>query len=178
MKSHDEIRESLIPFALGQLSQEEASDITRHLAGCQKCGAEVKQLGKILECARQTQDLTADEQLCKSAKETILAAAQEAERSRPIPTTNMQNVRRIIMKSRIAKLAAAAAIIIASGLVITFVGTTEPAYALPQTIKANHSVRYLHMVNYVASQDEPMEFWVEFDSGGQLKNMRLHKPAW
>jgi anti-sigma factor ChrR (cupin superfamily) len=92
MKSHDEIRELLIPFVLGQLSEKEASDITRHLVECQECGGEVKRLGTILECARQTQNLTADEQLSKSAKETILAAAQETEKTRPRPTISMQNV--------------------------------------------------------------------------------------
>jgi hypothetical protein len=85
---------------------------------------------------------------------------------------------RKIMKSQIMKFAAAAAIMIVGGLLITILGTSEPAYALAQTIEASHSVRYLHMINYVASQDEPMEFWVEFDSGGQLKNMRFHKPEW
>jgi hypothetical protein len=83
------------------------------------------------------------------------------------------------MKSRISKLAAAAVIIVAAVLSLTIWDTTTPAaYAFEQTVKASHSVRYLHIRNSFASQEGPMEFWVEFDSSGQLRNMRFHKPAW
>ena len=86
------------------------------------------------------------------------------------------------MKSKITKLAAAAVIIIAVMIGINQLGGSidivTPAYAIEQTIQASHSVRYLHIRNSVVSQDEPMEFWVEFDAAGQLKNMRFNKPAW
>jgi hypothetical protein len=84
-----------------------------------------------------------------------------------------------IMRSRISKLAAAAVIIV--GVVFSLMiwdKTTPSAYALVQTVQASHSVRYLHVRNSFASQEGPMEFWVEFDSNGQLRNMRFHKPAW
>ena len=90
------------------------------------------------------------------------------------------NIRSIIMKRPITKLAAAAVIVIAVVLSLTFLekSVTPAAYALEQTIQASHSVSYLHIINTVASQDEPMEFWVEFEPSGQLKNMRFNKPAW
>lgn len=54
-----------------------------------------------------------------------------------------------------------------------------PAYALEQTIQASHSVQYLHIKSFMSSiSDEPAECWIEFDPGGQVKNIRLHKPAW
>jgi hypothetical protein len=88
-------------------------------------------------------------------------------------------IRSRIMKSPIAKLAAAAVIIVGVALSLTMWDKTTPtAYALVQTVEASHSVRYLHIKNYFASQDGPMESWVEFDSSGQLRNMRFHKPAW
>jgi outer membrane lipoprotein-sorting protein len=113
MKSHDENRQLLIPFVLGQLSQEQASQITHHLLECQECSGEVKRLGKILQCARQTENLTADEQLSNSAKEAILAAAQDVQETGPRPTVKMQDVWRVIMERKIIRLAAAAVIIVA-----------------------------------------------------------------
>ena len=88
-------------------------------------------------------------------------------------------IRSKIMKSPMTKLAAAAVIIVGVALSLTIWDKTTPtAYALAQTVKASHSVRYIHIKNSFASQDGPMESWVEFDSSGQLRNMRFHKPAW
>ncbi|MHC4499214.1 MAG: hypothetical protein ACYS21_08905, partial [Planctomycetota bacterium] len=95
-----------------------------------------------------------------------------------VRTPRQADVWRIIMKSQVTKFAAAAAIIIVAGLLITFLGTSEPAYALPQTIKANHSVRYLHVKDFTAGTDEPKEFWVECDELGAVKCARLHIPEW
>ena len=86
------------------------------------------------------------------------------------------NIRRIIMKSPITKLAAAV-IIIAAVLAITV--RDESAYALTHTIKANHTVRYLHIKDIASEhEDEPKEFWVECDEQGQIANARMHMPEW
>ena len=89
------------------------------------------------------------------------------------------NIRRIIMKGPITKLAAAAAIIVIAALLITFLEkSATPAYALDQTIKANHTVRYLHIRQINPSYDEPILIWAEFDDTGQVANWRLHLPEW
>ncbi len=89
------------------------------------------------------------------------------------------NIRRIIMRSKISKLAAAAVIIIAVVLSATLLDITgTPAYAIEQTIEANHTVRYLHIRYTDVSHDEPKEFWVECDESGQIKNARMHMPEW
>ena len=83
------------------------------------------------------------------------------------------------MNSKITKFAAAAVIIIAAILLINiFNKTLAPAYALEQTIQANHSVRYLHFKYFEASHEEPKEFWIECDEFGQVKNVRYHIPEW
>lgn len=83
------------------------------------------------------------------------------------------------MKSRITKLAAAAVIIIAVSLSINLWDKLTPtAYALDQTIEANHSVRYLHIKRFDPPHDEPKAFWVESDEFGQIKNVRWHMPEW
>ncbi len=90
------------------------------------------------------------------------------------------NIRRIIMKSPLTKIAAAAVVIAGVALFISFVGTSIPiAYGLDQTITANHTVRYLHIKDFSSEhQDEPKEFWVECDEHGQITNARMNMPQW
>jgi hypothetical protein len=73
-------------------------------------------------------------------------------------------------------LAAAAAIIIAAALAITFLQqSTTPAYALEQTIQAVQGIRYIHTKYFDASYDEvAKETWIEFDDTGQPKNVRIN----
>lgn len=84
------------------------------------------------------------------------------------------------MKSPITKLAAAAVIIVAVVLAITVWDESIPsAYALTDTIEANHTVRYLHIKDFSSEhKDEPKEFWVECDEHGQIVNARMHMPQW
>lgn len=83
------------------------------------------------------------------------------------------------MKSQITKIAAAAVIFVAVVLSINVWDKSIPtAYALDQTIEANHSVRYLHIKGFDPSHKEPKEYWVECDESGQLKSARWHMPEW
>ncbi len=111
----------------------------------------------------------------KAVLNKILMAHEKANTAETKP-----NIRRTIMKSPITKLAAAAVIIVGVVLSVTIWDkTTSTAYALEQTIQASHSVRYLHIKSFMVSiSDEPIECWVEFDPSGQIKNMRINKPAW
>jgi len=91
-----------------------------------------------------------------------------------------QKIWRIIMKSRITKLAAAAVIVLAVVFSMTIFDKSMPtAYAIEQTIQASHSVQYLHIRAITLShEDQPVEFWIEFAQDGQPKNMRLNLPDW
>jgi hypothetical protein len=88
---------------------------------------------------------------------------------------------RTIMKSKSIRLATAAVIIagIAFGITILERGTTL-AYAIEQTIEANHSVRFLHVKYFDPkhSKAEPKEIWLEYDEAGKVKNIRVHMPEW
>jgi hypothetical protein len=92
------------------------------------------------------------------------------------------NFWRILMKSRITKIAAVAAIIIAVFIGVNHFGGSvdivAPAYALEQTIQASHSVRYLHIKDFKEGMEEPKEFWLEFDEQGNIKSIRAHMPEW
>ena len=86
---------------------------------------------------------------------------------------------RKIMKTRITKLATAAAIILIAVLGITFLDkSTSPAYAIEQTIQASHSIRYIHTKSFWPPHEEPMEAWIEFDATGTGRNFRIQMPAW
>ncbi|MBC8472258.1 MAG: hypothetical protein H8D56_22580 [Planctomycetes bacterium] len=81
--------------------------------------------------------------------------------------------------NRFTKLAVAAMIFIAAAITITFLDkSASPAYALEDTVEANHNVRYLHIKSFNSSHDEPKEFWVECDESGQLRQARWHMPSW
>ena len=87
--------------------------------------------------------------------------------------------RRIIMTSTITKIAAAAVIIAAVALSISVWDKTTPAaYALGQTVEANHTVRSLHIKDFTPGEDEPKEFWLQFDDRGQVQNVRVYMPEW
>ena len=77
------------------------------------------------------------------------------------------NIRSIIMKSPITKLAAAAMIVIATVLLITILDkSTTPAYAIEQTIDALKNVRFVHLIERNQSGEIADERWIELDSDG------------
>jgi hypothetical protein len=133
-------------------------------------------LTKAVGCEKSQPDFEKWKQDHPEAVEMLTSRA----RREPAAFVRPLRLRRIIMYKTITKLAAAAIIIIG----VTFGLTTllnhgTPAYALDQTIEANHSVRYLHIKDFYRShQDEPKEFWVECDEFGQIKNARLYMPEW
>lgn len=91
-----------------------------------------------------------------------------------------QTIGRTIMKRPITKLAAAAVIIIAVVLSITFLDKSviPVTYALEQTIQASHSVQYIHVKSFWPPHEEPMQAWIEFDATGTGRNFRIQMPAW
>lgn len=87
------------------------------------------------------------------------------------------SLRRTIMKRHWPKLAAAAVIIVAVVLSITILEKSPTvAYALEQTIQANHSVRTIHIKRYIPENEQPEEYWAEFDETGQLLRCRIEAP--
>jgi len=124
-----------------------------------------------------------EEILNKLGEEDVPTEAQQIARkmSRDFSQTLMRPKRHIlmeyIMKSQITKLAAAAMIILA--VVLTINLWNESAYVLAQTIKANHTVRYLHIKDFASGhKDEPKQFWLEFDANGEVRNVRMDFPEW
>jgi hypothetical protein len=113
----------------------------------------------------------------------ILDDAMKAhERTRTQSVFEKPNIWRIFMRNKIVRIAAAAVILVSVALGVTNIleRGTSTAYAIEQTIEANHSIRFLHIKYFDPkhSETEPKEIWLEFDEGGQPKNIRAHMPEW
>jgi len=82
---------------------------------------------------------------------------------------------RILMKSRIAKLTAAAAIIIALIVLFQIPNSLLPkAYALQDTIEAYNSIRWVHLNQSEKDSTETRtELWLGCDQQGNVTRMRL-----
>jgi hypothetical protein len=109
--------------------------------------------------------------------DAISLALEEWEQTRQTPITH--NFGRMIMKSKIAKFAAAVVIIIAVTLSINLLDSSiTTAYALEQTVQANNNIDSFHFEYYSSLQDHNKELkkeaWVEYDERGNIRNVRVN----
>ncbi|MHC4719645.1 MAG: hypothetical protein ACYSYT_04115 [Planctomycetota bacterium] len=135
----------------------------------------------ILETAPVQKPLPDFEKWKQNHPQAIDILKSRAEKSIPVTGRRIEDLRIVsaIIKSRIAKFAAAAAIVAIVALSVTFLEKiVTPAYAIEQTIRANSTLRYLHFRYFSASEEEPKQGWCEFDQNGQLKNVRIDWPDW
>ncbi|MHC4620903.1 MAG: LolA family protein [Planctomycetota bacterium] len=105
----------------------------------------------------------------------ISQALEEWEQTRESPIRH--NIGRIIMKSRISKLAAVGTFIVIAALGITFLdNSAAPAYAVGQTLEALSDVKSVHIVAR-GWDDELMEMWMEINpETGRPDNTYLDSP--
>jgi len=178
-----ECKELLVVHLEGLLDESQKQAVLEHLGACEMCRAELAGLqtlqqrlvnnGKAL--AVETQNLASP--LENDVMNRIIRE-QNARLKAADQVSSGLRIRRLIMKSPITKLAIAAAVIIVAGIAIQFFGGPV-AYALEQTITANHSVRCLHVkVPNAQSENEPKEFWIVCDENGQVQTVRLQLPEW
>lgn len=173
-----ECKEHLIEYIEELLEDQQASAIESHLADCPACRTEAAQMTDLRKRLLQNGQTFAETDLENAVFDQIVRSQHL--KLKEIRKINRQfNLWRIIMKNPMTKIATAAAVILIAVFVFTFLEESSPtAYAIEQTIQASHSIRYLHFKNFIEPHDEPMEFWVEFDARGKLKNMRFNKPGW
>ncbi|MHC4622166.1 MAG: anti-sigma factor family protein [Planctomycetota bacterium] len=168
----------LVGYVEGLLEDSQKQAVESHLEGCPPCRAELTLFTGLRDRLTANGKTLAQRDLENKVLDRILRE-QSLRLKKANQTDRQLQLWRIIMKSKITKLAAAAAIIIVAAISITYLGELgSVAYALEQTIQANHSVRYLHVKDFTAGADEPKEFWVECDEFGAVKCARLHIPQW
>ncbi len=164
MNKHEEINKLLVDFALGELPQQQASEVKRHEVECSQCSSELKRLEALLECTERIRELSADKQMCESAKQAIIKTVR-SEEMEPThsPNIGLGHIWRTIMKSPITKLAAAAVIIIVVLIVINqFDGSIDGATtAFAQITENMKKMPWMHVI--VEGAGERLETWFSFE---------------
>lgn len=115
------------------------------------------------------------------AHERILGHLLEVLNQRKKPRVGeWPTFRRTVMRNPITRWAAAAVLVAAVALFITFtIDTTPRAYGLDQTIEANLGIRSVHVMDFDSEhEDDPKDFWITCDEQGQIENVRCHMPTW
>lgn len=174
-----ECRELLVGYIEKLLEDSQKQAVEAHLEMCPPCRAKLTELSSLRERLTANGKALSQTNLENAVFDRIVQ--EQSLRLRKVSKLDKQiQLWRKIMKSRITKLATAAAIIVIAALSITYFDQlVAPAYAIEQTIKANHTVRYLHIKDFDSEhEDEPRQFWLEFDESGQVKNVRMDFPEW
>ena len=173
-----ECKELLVGHMEGLLEGSQKRAVESHLEGCPPCRAELAQITSLRDRLTANGKKPAQRSLENSVLDRILQ--EQSVKLRKVSKIDRQlQLWRIIMKSRIAKLATAAAVIAIGALAVMFITVSTPeAYALDQTIQASHSIRYIHTKSLWPPHEEPMEAWIEFDAAGAGRRFRIQMPAW
>jgi hypothetical protein len=174
-----EVRDMFVEYMENLLTDTQKKDFQSHLENCIQCKMELEKLTSINN--RISSDANSFEHISiENAVFNKIVCEQNKKLKQAGAINRRLEIVRKIMKSRITKFAVAAVIFITAGLGITFLNkSSSPVYALEQTIKASHSVQFLHVKTYMTSiPDLPAESWLEFTPNGELYAMRFHKPAW
>jgi hypothetical protein len=164
MDKHKKINELLTAFALGELSQKQASEVKAHLTECPRCSNELKRLEALLECTGSIRELSAEAQTCDSAKQAIFAAVEsEKTKQTPRPNIGPESIWRKIMKNPITKLAAAAVIVITVLIVINqFGGSIDiTTKAFGQITENMNKMPWMHCL--AETVGERLEIWFSFE---------------
>jgi hypothetical protein len=141
-----------------------------------------KKLSKQLAQLRYQSSLHLQQRVYEHAKAAWLKGQQqsavkipEASTGRTTELSRVQWARSIgrqIMQSKYARIAAIVVLVLVVVPVTNLLDKLiTPVYAIEQTIKASHSVRYLHMKCYELDHEAPKAFWVEFDKNRDVKHI-------
>jgi hypothetical protein len=116
MVNHDNVKDQLVSFVLGELSEPQRDEVRAHVAQCDQCRAELGRLERLLQSAAQRKGLSADESLYRSAQESLFAAAdRDKDKIIALPERRRAFEWRSIMASSITKIGVAAVVAVAVG---------------------------------------------------------------
>ena len=167
-------QEQIEALITGGLSPEESNDLHRHIEQCPACREYFELLNG--DSDRLAQFAEAMGPTIARLETNVLEILDRAAASAP---ARAPSIWRMIMKSRIAKLAAAAIILIVVGLTFfgLFEGTSVPAYAIEQTIEACRGIRTMHIRFFSPYTLQGVgfgdgEMWIQFDEKGELQRLR------
>ena len=107
-------------------------------------------------------------------KQQMLSVFNET--SQKTTGTSIPDIWRIIMKSPITKIAAAAVIILTAGIFLYTNSLVPAAYALQDTINAYNSISSLHIKEDIVIMGWTKNIWFECDMNGNITRMRFNTP--
>ena len=168
MNTHNKINELLADFALGELDAEQTNDVEKHLSECEICRTELEKIVALLKTADEMKTKIADQQLCESAKNTLFASIKETK-----PSSNIEkSLLKIIFRSPIMKLAAAAMIVIAIIIGLGRFGSSSIAFG--DVLKKIQGSSYTFDLKMNEGNASNMVSFLEpgrvrFDTDGQMK---------
>jgi len=113
-------------------------------------------------------------------REKVLDEALKIQRNQKQKGTSDTYILKIIMKSKVTKIATASVLMLAVVLLINFWNkSVTPTYALGDTMRANNNLRCLHTKYFDGRRDDvAKECWLEFDESGRTKNLRINWSEW
>jgi hypothetical protein len=152
------MKDQIADLVTGILSEAHVQKLQQHLEECAACRDYARALKN--EEALLTEFVEKAESNMNCRQEHILEVIGRSCQPSQIET---RSIRRIIMKSRITKLAAAAVIVVAVILSVNLWDkSVSSAYAVEQTIEAMRSIRSIHA--YCTDWDNSQgEIWVQID---------------
>ncbi len=173
-----ECKELLVVHLEGLLEESQEQAVLEHLGKCEMCRAELAGLQTLQQRLVNNGKALAQSDLEDNVMNRIIREQNARLKAADQASAGLR-IRRLIMKSPITKLAIAAAVIVVAAVSLQFLGGGPAAYALEQTINANHSVRYLHIkIPNAQPENEPKELWIACDENGQVQSVRFQSPEW
>lgn len=129
---------------------------------------------RLVQSVRATTSAAVDEHILSDAAKALAQAVQHRSPVRPtIIKIGLQTMQR---HWKPAAAAIAAAVIIAVMLIV-LQNSASPAYAIEQTMRASHSVRFIHirLEDLPAPAECPQDIWAEFRDNGDPLRLRVEK---
>ncbi|MBN2183561.1 MAG: zf-HC2 domain-containing protein [Sedimentisphaerales bacterium] len=152
----EKIQNQMADYILGILNQEKVDALKHHISECEQCRAHLQSLEKEKSLLTQfSQNIDAGMDVRCGRAISALSTLKDY--------TTEKSIWRIIMHKKITKFAAAAVIIVAVLLVISFLdNSVTPAYAVDQTADAIREVKTVYMAGEFYMQGQ-FECWMKYD---------------
>lgn len=173
-----ECKEKFVEYIEELLPDEQKKMLESHLKKCAKCQVELNELFALNQ--RLNSD-AANKQSNQFENDIFNRIIREQNKrlKQAAGLDRQHHIWRIIMKSRITKLAAAAIIIVAVVLSVhIFTNSVQTAFGIQQVIDAYNNIRYLHVKQFRVGQTEPIEAWIKADEQGSIEKARYYLPEY
>lgn len=171
MDAHRKTNGLLAALALGELGPVQSSEVRAHLDACRQCSEKLKQLDQLLIHTTALSSLSADETTCALAREGLLrtVAAEEAREPALRCESPAARLWRALTKSRTAKVAAAAVLVLVGlGVVhLASPGTNHGAAFASEAVKQIEEAKAITwkitLYTRVTSKDR-QRTWIETET--------------